>query len=191
VVTLLNNFYDKFIFTNALKYKNNNFFLANLPFLICPAEILAGLVETGDDDFNKRLYCSVKQSVSAHFAPPIGQEFGFQGEKLIAFLEQFFVASGWGLIQSVDLDLQGKKAIVKLSNNPLVPLLHNKPQMPADHLARGVIAGLFSYIFQEPVDCVETHCSALGEADCEFIVKRQHEFDISDKRVQKQLELEL
>lgn len=188
---MLNNFYDKFIFTNGLKYTHNNFFLVNLPFLICPSEILAGLLETNDLDFQKKLYSSIKQSVTANFAPPIGTEFGFKGEKLIIFLEQYFIASGWGLIQNVDLDMTAKKAIVKVANNPFAKMLHNKPSMPVDHIIRGIIAGIFSYVFRESVDCVETHCFALGEADCEFIVKKHYEFDISDKRVQQQLELDI
>ena len=188
---MLNNFYDKFIFTNGLKYRHNNFFLVNLPFLICPSQILAGLLETNDVEFQKRLYCSVKESVASRFAPPIGTEFGFHGEKLANFLESYFVASGWGLIQNVDLDLDARKAIVKVSNNPFAKMLSKKCSMPVDHILRGIIAGIFSFIFKEPVDCVETHCFALGEQDCEFIVKRQNEFDISDKRVQQQLELEI
>jgi predicted hydrocarbon binding protein len=188
---LLNKFYDKFIFTNTLQYKKNNFFLVDLPFVICPSELLVGLLETGDEAFEKKLYHAVKKSVANHLMPDVKAEFGFSGERLVSFLESYFVASGWGLIKNVDLDLKEKKAIVRVSNNPFSRRLHGKAKMPADHVIRGILAGVFSRVFGESVDCVETHCSALGEADCEFIIKKQHEFDFSDKRVQKQLPLEL
>jgi len=188
---LLNRFYDKFIFANALKYKKGNFHLVNLPFLFCPAELLKGLLETGSPEFDRMVYYSFKNSVSTHLIPSFGTEFGFHGAKMINFFEKYFVSSGWGMIKNVDLDLKAKKAIVQVSNNPVAKKMHSKHDLPVDHILRGIFAGLFSSVFKESVECVETHCMALGEADCEFIVKRQREFDLSDKRVKQQLELKV
>ena len=188
---MLNTFYDRFIFTNGLKYRHSNFFLINLPFLICPTEILSGMLNTDNPDFERHLYYNVKQSVSQRLVGQFGLEFGFKGEKMVNFLEQYFVASGWGGISNVDLDFEGKKAIVRVVNNPLTGQLRGKVKTPSDHILRGIFAGLFSKVFNESVECVETHCIALGEEDCEFIIKRQSEFDVSDKRVQEQLELEI
>ena len=191
VVVLLNRFYDKFIYANSLKYKHNNFFLVDLPFLICPAQLLSGLLETQDSVFEKKLYLAIKESVAKDLIPAFGTEFGLRGKKMVAFLEQYFVASGWGTINNVDLDFKAKKAIVRVSNNPVASRLHLKAKAPADHILRGILAGLFSRVFEEPVDCVETHCCALGEGDCEFIIKKQPLFDFSDKRVRQQLEAEI
>ena len=188
---VLNTFYDKFYYAGALKYKHNNFFLGRFPFLICPAEVLIGLLETHDPEFEKKLYKAVRRSVANYLMPSFRNEFGFHGEKLAKFLERYFVASGWGSINNVDIDFEAKKAIVKVSNNPLSARLHGKASMPADHILRGILAGIFCCVFEEPVDCVETHCTALGESDCEFIIKRQREFDFGDKRVQQQLDLDV
>jgi predicted hydrocarbon binding protein len=187
----LNTFYDKFIVTNNLKYKQHNFFLMNMPFLICPAEVLTGLIETHDPEFERKLYLAVRRSVANHLIPAFKVDFRYRGERLAKFLEHYFVASGWGSISNVDFDLEGKKAIVQVSNNPLASRLHGKAESPRDHILRGVLAGIFSSVFQEPVHCVETHCVALGEADCEFIIKKPNEFDYSDKRVRTQLEVEI
>jgi len=187
----LNTFYDKFILTNNLKYKQNNFFLANLPFLICPAEVLIVLIETHDPEFERKLYKAVRRSVANYLIPSFKVGFGFHGEKLANFLERYFVASGWGTISNVDLDFEGKKAIVHVANNPIASRMHGKAESPRDHILRGVLAGIFSSVFQEPVECVETHCVALGESGCEFIIKRPPEFDYSDKRVRTQLEVEI
>ena len=188
---LLNRFYDKFIYANSLKYRHNNFFLIDLPFLLCPAALLSGLLETNDPEFEKKLYLAIKESVAKHLIPSFGTEFGFRGKKMVAFLEQYFVASGWGSIKNVDLDFGEKKAIVLVLNNPIASRLHSKPKAPADHILRGILAGLFSRVFEERVDCVETHCCALGESNCEFIIKKQSLFDFSDKRVRRQIEAEI
>ncbi|MCX6799450.1 MAG: 4-vinyl reductase [Candidatus Diapherotrites archaeon] len=188
---MLNTFYDKFIFTNGLQYRHGNFFLVDMPFLICPTEVLSGLLCTDNPDFERHVYYGVKRSVSERMVGQFKIEFGFTGDKMVSFLEQFFVASGWGTIKNVDLDMQGRKAIVQVLNNPLTAQLRGKVKTASDHILRGILAGIFTKVFAENVECVETHCVALGGEDCEFIIKRQHEFDFSDKRVQEQLEAEI
>jgi len=183
----LNDFYMKFFFTGGLEYRHNNFFLVKVPFVMCPNEVLAGMLEVGSPDFVTRLYSSVRDSVNRHLIEQFGTDFGYHGEKMVSFVQSYFTASGWGLIQNIDLDMGAKHAIVTLTNNPFAERLRGKVAMPADHILRGILAGLYSYAFQEKVDCVEIHCAALGEDNCEFIIKRQNEFDFSDKRVQQQI----
>ncbi|MBN2067734.1 MAG: hypothetical protein JW744_04665, partial [Candidatus Diapherotrites archaeon] len=129
---MLNSFYDKFIFTNALKYKDNNFFLMNLPFFICPNDLLVGLLESNDPEFEKSFYSHVKNSARNNLGPVFGTDFGFKGEKLVGFMERFFAASGWGLIKNVDLDFAGSRAIVKVSNSPFARQLKRGSAMPVD-----------------------------------------------------------
>ncbi len=187
---MLNAFYDKFIFTNALKYKHSNFYLLNLPFVIAPNDLFLGMLAL-DDDFQKKLYSAVKQSVKTGLIKKFRLDFGFKGEKLVNFLETYFMASGWGEIKTVDLDFKNQKAIVKVSNSPFGSGLHGKVSKPCDHILRGIFAGLFSKAFEANVDCVEVHCVALGESDCEFIVKRPNEFSLENKHVLSQLELDI
>lgn len=188
---MLNSFYDKFIFTNGLQYKHNNFYLLNLPFVIAPNEIFIGLLEQDDEAFERKLYYSTKDSVKKHFMSEVDTDFGLKGEKLVNFLETYFVSSGWGTISNVDLDFENKKAIVKVSNNPFSIHLHKKVSSPCDHFLRGIFAGIFSRIFNAEIDCVEVHCAALGESDCEFIIKKKEDFDIAHKEVRRQLEIEI
>jgi len=188
---VLNRFYDKFIFTNALKYKHNNFYLMNMPFVIAPNELFIGLLDGNDEVFERKLYYRTRDSVGRHLVKAFGTDFGFHGEKLVNFLETYFVASGWGSIKTVDIDFKGKKAIVQVSNNPFASHLHKKVSQPCDHFLRGIFAGLFSKVFKTAVDCVEVHCTALGEPDCEFIIKQQKDFDVANPKVRKQLELDL
>ncbi|MDP6670278.1 MAG: hypothetical protein QGI60_00485 [archaeon] len=96
---MLNSFYDKFIFTNALKYKHSNFYLLNLPFVIAPSDLFLGMLSL-DDDFSKKLYSSVKQSTKSNLIKKFRLDFGFKGEKLVNFLETYFMASGWGEIKT-------------------------------------------------------------------------------------------
>ena len=52
---------------------------------------------------------------------------------------------------------------------------------------RGTLAGLFSAIFKEEIDCVEVECGALSNERCKFIIKPKIEFDFTNASVQQQL----
>lgn len=187
---MLNPFYDKFIFTNGLKFRHNNFFLINLPFFIVPTEIIAGLLEQQDPVFNKKFYSVIKESVKKRFMKQVSKEFGLKGDKMVFFLEKFFTSSGWGAIKNLDLNFQKSEAIVSVSDNPFTRLMQPAKQ-PVDHFLRGVFAGLFSNAFGKPVDCVEIKCSASGAQNCEFVIRPQNAFDLKSQNTRQQLELEL
>ncbi len=141
---LLNNFFDKFIFTNGLKYKHNNFFLLNIPFLIVPREILSSISAQKNPELHRVIYSSVKEGVRDKLAKQFNLDFGLKGEKSLHLLEQFFTASGWGLVENVDVDLEKKQAIVSVKNSPIAAELRGKVDWEVDHFLRGILAGIFS-----------------------------------------------
>jgi len=183
---VLNPFFDKFVFTNGLKFRHNNFFLINLPFFIVPVEVLAGLLDNSDNEFNKKLYYSLKESVKKRFMKQMSREFGLKGEKMIGFLEKFFSASGWGSVKHVDLNFQKTEALVSVSNNPFSSFIKSSKQ-PVDHLHRAVFAGLFSSAFGKDVECVEVKCSSLGNETCEFVVRPQSMLDLKNPNTRNQV----
>ncbi len=187
---MLNNFYDKFIFTNGLKFRHNNFFLINLPFLVMPVEMLSVLLSSEDEQFQKKLYSLVKQSVKNNLMKDMALEFGFKGDRLVNFLKDYFSSSGWGTIQVMDMNFSKSEAIVSVSDNPFVPFLASLAKKPVDSIFRGIFAGIFSKAFEKEVECIETHCSAIGAKECEFIIKPLNDFDLGNKATREQLEIE-
>jgi predicted hydrocarbon binding protein len=184
---MLNSFFDKFIFTSTLKYTHNNFYLVNIPFLIAPVDSLCAIASVQDAEFQKRIYLSLKKGTVDKIVAEFGSNFGLEKGKELALIEEFFTASGWGKIESIDLQMEGKKAIIILENSPFVLALRGKTSIPADVFLRGMLAGLFSKIFNEDIDCVEVDCAALSGDKCKFIIKPKTEFDFSNLIVQQQL----
>lgn len=187
---MLNPFFDKFIFTNSLRYVHNNFYLVNIPFLIVPAELLVGLVRREDAELNKDLYYSAKEATRANLIRQFDLDFGLQGEKELSLVEQFFTASGWGGIKRIDLDTAQQRAIVNVSDSPVAAAFKGKASHAVDHFLRGILAGIFSNLFKTDVDCVETECIALNHKECIFIIKPLHDFDFSKKETRRQLRVE-
>jgi len=61
------------------------------------------------------------------------------------------------------------------------------PTENADHIMRGILAAIFSNVFEEDIDCVETKCALNNEKECYFILKKQDCFDFSRPESGKQL----
>ncbi|MFA5931360.1 MAG: 4-vinyl reductase [archaeon] len=184
---MLNNFFDKFIFTSTLKYTHNNFYLVDIPFVIAPIDSLTGIAGVQDTEFLKKIYLTTKKSTQENLMKEFGANFGVEKKKELELIETFFTASGWGHIQSIDVQSEAKRAILVVDSSPFATALKSKTQLPADTFLRGVLAGVFSKIFEEDIDCVETECAAISGERCKFIVKPKTEFDFSNKMVQDQL----
>lgn len=186
---MLNQFLDKYIFTNTLTYKQNNFSLVNIPFLIFPIDLLIDLVNESDKEKRKELYYKVKKSSKKNFMPKF-DELKMDGKKKLDFVKTLFVASGWGNITIVDLDESGKKAIITIENSPFAKELKGMVDFPVDTITRGILASLFSDVFKEEVECVESECKAVSGEHCKLIIKPHNEFDFTKKIVQEQLNVD-
>lgn len=185
---MLNSFFDKFIFMNSIRYKHNNFFLVNLPFVILPTHVLAGIAEKHDKDLNREIYFAIKDSVKGSLKKDFKVDFGVEGEKGLAFMETFFTASGWGKLERNDLDFDKKRAMVVVTDSPVAAMC-KKAKAPVDTFIRGFLAGIFSIYFKKDVDCVEVKCSALGDQKCEFVIKELSEFNFKNKMTRDQLQI--
>ncbi|MFH1391660.1 MAG: V4R domain-containing protein [Candidatus Diapherotrites archaeon] len=186
---MLNSFYDKFIFTNGLKYKHNNFYLINLPFVILPVDVLIGIAEVNDSKLNKEIYYAIKNSIKGSLNKEFQIDFGISGDKGLEFMETYFTASGWGKLQRTNLDFEKNRALISVENSP-VAINSTKAKLHADSFIRGFLAGIFSIYFKKDVECVEVKCKALGETHCDFIVKPIEEFNFEKKLVREQLKVE-
>jgi predicted hydrocarbon binding protein len=183
---MLNAFFDKFIFTNNLKYTHYNFYLLNIPFLISPIESLIGIASVSDSDFQKRIYSAIKVSTRDALFKDLSLSFSDK-QKELEFIENFFSASGWGSLQAIDVQFDSKRAIIVVENSPFASALKGKATIPVDSFLRGTFAGVFSKLFEEEIDCVEVECAALSHERCKFVVKPKSEFDFTNIVVQQQL----
>lgn len=186
---MLNSFYDKFIFTNGLQYRRNNFFLLNMPFAILPIDILVGIAEKEDKELNIKLYYAVKESIKNAVRQDFQVDFGAQGERGLDFMQTFFSASGWGKIERTDLKPGLAHALVTITDSPVAKNAKNSKN-PADTFMRGILAGIFSIYFKKDVDCVETTCACQNANQCDFVIKPLAEFDFEKKIAREQLRVE-
>jgi predicted hydrocarbon binding protein len=184
---VLNNFFDKFIFTSQLRFKDSNFFVLDIPFVIVPVDILLGFSEMDDPTINKAVYYAYKTSAHKQLIPKF--QLGATKQKFLELSQAFFGASGWGISKNVQLDEVNHRAVVVVSHSPLARSLQGKTTHPCDHYMRAILAAIYSAYFETNVECVETECACLRPGDCTFVLKPPAEFDFTKEETQRQLSL--
>ena len=174
--------------TNNLKYKDNNFYLLKTPFVMLPVELLGAVLRNEEAAYVHSLYYWVKHSTFNNLTKEFLTGSQANGKQVLDFFETYFTASGFGLLQNVDLDLEHKHAIVALVNNPLKGRLNFSSNLAIDHFMRGILAGLFSKALNTNVDCFETQCSVFNKfTACRFVIKPLNEFDFKNTEVRRQI----
>ncbi|MCX8158162.1 MAG: 4-vinyl reductase [Candidatus Diapherotrites archaeon] len=186
---MLNSFLDKFLYTSTLRYVHNNFYLAELPFVILPVDILLGICAEQNLTFDKILYEDVKEATLKNLVKSFDSQFRLNDHQFLKLLEDFISASGWGAIETLSLDMNFKRAILKVENSPIAMPLKGKVNYPVDHILRGFFAGIFSHYFKDNVDCVELKCYATNYPFCEFVIKRTSDFDFNNEIVRRQINI--
>ena len=184
---MFNDYYTRAVHGNRLRFENNNFFLDNIPFLFSPIDLLHRFVSSDDEMFERKLYYHVKDAVKHTLMKKFLLKDDLADLRKVRLLEEYFSASGWGFIRTLELDAKNKRAVALVSNSPIALALHGKVNYHVDHFMRGILAGMFSHIFREDVDCTELKCQALGHRQCEFLIKKNSEHNFSKKFVQRQL----
>lgn len=185
---VLNNFFDKFIFTSQLRFKDSNFYVLDIPFVIVPVDILLGFSEMDDPTINKAVYYAYKSSAAKKLIPKF--QAGATKQKFLELAQAFFGASGWGIFKNIQIDEVNKRAVVVVSHSPLAKSLQGHSTRPVDHYTRAILAAIYSAYFETNVECVESECAALRPGDCTFILKPLAEFDFTKEETQRQLSLQ-
>jgi predicted hydrocarbon binding protein len=103
----------------------------------------------------------------------LSKKIGETDEGTIKTLEAVFETYGLGEMEIIDLNNKDKTAKIKIlgSTMALEHLKKGKSKTATCSLTAGIIAGIFSFIFNKDVDCTETSCLAKGNGECFFEVE--------------------
>ncbi len=152
--------------------------------------ILEGMLDSLRDVFGEeegsRLAYSIAKEGSKRYIRNVITKLGYKGEKAIDFAGDMASVGGWGKITVTSFNSQKKHATIVIEGSPF--RVEGIAKHPICHFSRGMFAGSASVIWGEDMDCVEVHCSAVGDEFCEFVLERHGE--LRGKMARKQLPLE-
>ncbi len=184
----LSSFLQKLLFINQFNIKDGRIDLLGDRYTLLNASIILSL-----QDIDKtKMYNSVKNSSLEHIKnlvdhaqvykniknealrniANLSQRISKSDEGVIKTLESIFDIYGLGRLVILDMNNQDKTAILKIENSTLAlsQLKIVKAKIPVCTLTAGIIAGIFSYIFNNNVDCIEKNCLAVKADSCYFEV---------------------
>jgi len=123
---------------------------------------------------NKLYYDDVKKILKNEFHE-LSNSFGSKRQDLMKNIEDIFDIYGLGKLEINDIDEKKQSASLNVYNSSIAHahLLKNQNSSePICHLTKGMLAGIFSFIFNCDVECDEIKCYAKGDEYCEFRIKR-------------------
>lgn len=86
-----------------------------------------------------------------------------------AALTDMFSHHGWGLVK-LDLSRHEQGLVVVTVHDPLFAAFVDKAELPIESLTAGVLAGFFTTVFEQDLDCVQTSCKARGDRESRFLI---------------------
>ena len=120
-----------------------------------------------------KVYGRVKEIFSAEITD-LGKKIGETDEGTIKTLEEIFDLYGLGEMNIEEIDNDKKQAIVSVRESVIAEEWIGKNKKKSKEavcsLTAGILAGVFSFIFEKKVDCVEAKCKAQGNSNCLFKV---------------------
>ena len=119
-----------------------------------------------------QVYKGIKDQSLKNIAE-LSKKIGKSDEGVIKTLQSLFDIYGLGKLEILDLDNKNSKAKLKVKDSSLAlaQIKKGKTRATVCTLTAGVLAGIFTYIFEKNVDCAENTCLAKGDDFCEFEVE--------------------
>lgn len=120
-----------------------------------------------------KVYAKVKDVFIGDIAR-LGRKIGETDEGTISVLQDIFNVYGLGEMMIEKVDNSGHEALVVVRESTMadewMKSRKERPESPVCAVTAGIIAGIFSYIFNKEVDCAEIKCMARGSPYCLFKV---------------------
>jgi len=162
----------KLLFARQFQMEKGNINLMGLDVMIIPAPVMVDIIKTlektiGYEKTKKLIYEGVKSGTS-FYAKKISEKYDIKGVKLIQWLVDTMMLTGWGEAKLISIDVEKKTAILHLYNSTLAKH-YGKSKKPIDHVMAGAQAGGASIVFGKNAIVKETKCSSMGHDFCEFI----------------------
>ncbi|MBD3252292.1 hypothetical protein GF386_01000 [Candidatus Pacearchaeota archaeon] len=184
----LSSLLQKLLFVNQYNVKNGRIEILGTPFIMLDASDILVLQEID----KTKMYNSVKKSSRSNMKKIVqhaqvyknikgqslmnianlSKKIAKSDEGMIKTLQDFFDVYGLGKLEIIDLNNQEKSAMIRIEKSTLASeqLKIKKTGKCVCTLTAALLAGIFSYIFDKDVDCVEKTCLAKGDEACDFEV---------------------
>ena len=165
---MISQFVKKLMFTGQVTFDKGFLEFLGEREASIPTKILAGL-----QDINpKRTYAIAKRGGEEEMEKFAGR-LNMDATEISVIINKLFELNGLGNIEILEFNIPDKRAVVRVYNNPIA-LYHavNNKRIPCT-LLEGLLAGMFSFIFESDVTARETACMQNNRDYCEYTISKE------------------
>jgi len=182
----LSSFLQKMLFINQFSINNGKFELLGQRYIVLDSSDILALQDIDET----KMYNTAKEGSRNHLANivthakvyknikdeslknvvELSKRIGKSEEGALRTLKAIFEIYGLGSMEIIDLDNSNKNVLLKINDSTLAltQLKKSKSKNSVCTLTSGILAGIFSYLFNKDVDCIENKCLATGNDSCYF-----------------------
>ncbi|MBI5148900.1 hypothetical protein HZA33_04445 [Candidatus Pacearchaeota archaeon] len=187
---MISGFLQKLMFVKQFMILDGKIEILGTKHIMLAADALLGLQETD----STKTYDLVKDSVFKNMTEFVEHAKVYKALKDIALLDviklskkiggeegmlktlrDVFDIYGLGTMTILDLNNEKKTAFIRIDESSIAQAYINhekkRSKTPECTITAAVLAGMFSFLFNKDVDCIEGKCLAKGDIYCEFAVK--------------------
>lgn len=162
-----------------LKLEKGNIQFFNDRFVMLPSTLLPGLQKRVDDDLPKHIYYASKEASNLNFSNTLKSGLTMNRTEYMGLVFNLLNSQGEGVYNIDSIDFEKKQAVVSLDESAIARAF-GSAKVPVDHVARGLLSGAFSVLFNDPsIEAIEHKCVSVGDKQCSFVIKQKETFDSS------------
>ena len=172
------------LITRRLEFKDGSIELFGQRVNISSPDWLALYTLSINEDtiLTKRLYHASKQSI-LDSSQNIEQYARSNDKQPREALADFVSLFGWGVARFEGFDREGVDGVITLRNTPIGKRIRNSVTSQCDHIARGILAGLCSILYEQDVDIMESECIGMGVEACRFQVNNSEKLEATNAKL--------
>ncbi|MDP2666341.1 MAG: 4-vinyl reductase [Candidatus Diapherotrites archaeon] len=171
------DFISKMMLVKQLKLEKGNISFFNDRFVMMPSSLISNLQQQVDNQLPQQIYNVSKDVGFKNFSNTLKAGVSMNRTEYMGLIFNLLNSHGDGIYNIDSIDFAKMQAIVSLDGSA-VASNYGKTKHPVDHVARGMLAGAFSLLFNEPnIEALEHQCLASGDKECSFLIKKRETFD--------------
>jgi predicted hydrocarbon binding protein len=183
------DFISKMMLVKQLRLEKGSISFFNDRFVMVPSTLFSGLQKRDDEDLPQHIYYASKEASFQNFSNTLKAGVTMNRTEYMGLVFNLLNSHGEGVYNIDSIDFAKKQAVVSLESSPIAKEL-GKSRKPVDHVARGMISGAFSLLFNDPtIEALEHECVAAGDKQCSFVVKQRDTFDVNGDLFKYQVNL--
>jgi len=163
---MLSAFIKKLLFASEFMMDQGRVEMLGERQVMVPAKLLTKLQDLAPEKAYKLAKEVMKEETDV-----VTKRIGDSKAEIITAMKEFFETFGVGNMEVADLDMLKKRAIIRIHDSPIAIAHALYKSKDSCRITAGLLAGMFTSIFDADASAVEKMCVLSGSAYCEFIIK--------------------